>query len=193
VGGVDAARRVGAGEAFDAVFLAAEAIDTLLVAGALAAGSRVDLVRSPMALAVPAGTPLPDIASEAALKQALLAAPSLAYSTGPSGTQLLGLFERWGLAEAMAPKLIRAQAGVPVGALLARGEAALGVQQLSELIGVEGVVVVGLLPGAAQFITTFSGAVGACSARADEVRALLGFMAAPESADAKRRHGMQPV
>ena len=92
VGGVDAARRVQAGEPFDVVFLAADAIDKLAAAGRVVPGSKVDLFRSPVAVAVRAGSVHPDIASEAALRQAVLEAPSIGYSTGPSGVALVKLF-----------------------------------------------------------------------------------------------------
>ena len=98
VGGVDAAKRVIAGEAFDIVLLASDAIDKLIASGHLAAGSRVDYVQSPVAVAVHNNAAVPDISSEAALKVAVLAAPSISYSTGPSGTYLTQLFARWGIA-----------------------------------------------------------------------------------------------
>lgn len=193
VGGVDAARRVQAGEAFDVVVLASDAIDKLLAAGSLVAGSRVDLVTSGVYVAVKAGAPHPDIGSEDALRAAVLAAPTLGYSTGPSGVQLARLFERWGIADEIRARLVTAPPGVPVGALVARGEVALGFQQLSELIHLDGIDVVGPLPAAVQIVTTFSGAVGARSARPDAARALLQFMASPAAADAKRRQGMEPA
>lgn len=193
VGGVDAAKRVQAGEPFDVVVLASDAIDKLLAAGSLAAGSRVDLVTSGVYVAVKAGAPHPDIGSEDALRAAVLAAPTLGYSTGPSGVQLARLFERWGIAQAIASRLVTAPPGVPVGALVARGEVALGFQQLSELIHLPGIDIVGPLPSAVQIVTTFSGAVGARSAQPGAARALLAFMAAPEAAAAKRRQGMEPA
>lgn len=119
VGGVDAAKRVQAGEAFDVVILASDAIDKLIAGGHLQAGSRVDLVRSGVAAAVRAGAPVPDISSEDALRQAVLAARTLSYSTGPSGVALQKLFERWGIAEQIAPRIVQAPPGVPVGALVA--------------------------------------------------------------------------
>src|SRR5512139_2636587 len=101
VGGVDAAKRVRAGEAFDVVVLASDAIDRLAAEGRIVAGSRVDLARSGVAVAVRAGAPRPDIGSEDALRRAVLAARTVGYSTGPSGVQLAALFERWGIAEAI--------------------------------------------------------------------------------------------
>jgi molybdate transport system substrate-binding protein len=193
VGGVDAARRVQAGEPFDVVLLAADAIDKLVAAGAAVAGSKIDLVRSPVAVAVRAGSPAPDIASEEALKRAVRAAASIGYSTGPSGTALLRLFERWGIAGQLKDRLVQAPAGVPVGSLVAQGEVALGFQQLSELIHQEGITLVGALPPPVQIVTTFSGAACATSTQRDAVTRLLAFVASPEAAAAKRRHGMEPA
>ena len=122
VGGVDAARRVQAGESFDWVALAADAIDRLTASGRLQPHSRVDLMRSPVALAVRAGAPRPDVSSESALRQAVLAARSLCTSTGPSGTYVTRLFESWGVAEQIQGRLVTAPPGVPVATLVARGE-----------------------------------------------------------------------
>lgn len=193
VGGVDAARRVQAGEAFDLVVLASDAIDKLIAAGHLRAGSRIDLVRSGVAVAVCAGEPLPDLSSEASVRNAVLAARSVSCSTGPSGVALGQLFERWGIADQIAGRMVQAPPGVPVGTLVARGEVALGFQQLSELLHVEGITVAGPLPPAIQIVTTFSAGIPVGTARADEVRALLDFMVSPAADDAKRRQGMEPA
>lgn len=193
VGGVDAARRVAAGEAFDVVVLASDAIDKLIAAGHLPAGSRVDLVRSPVAVAVREGAPLPDISNAAALRAAVLAAKRLSHSTGPSGTFLLSLFESWGIAETLRPRLVQAPPGVPVGTLVARGEVELGFQQLSELLPLPGISVVGTLPEDCAFITTFSAAPGLHTARAADVQLLLTFINSPAAAEVKRRHGMAPA
>ena len=193
VGGVDAAKRVAAGEGFDLVVLASDAIDKLLASGHAVAGSRADLVRSAVAVAVRAGSPRPDIGSEAALRQTLQAARSIGYSTGPSGTALLKLFERWGLAEALRERLVQAPAGVPVGALVARGEVELGFQQRSELMHLPGIDLIGEMPAGTQILTTFSAALCATSAQAAAVRELLAFLASPELAALKRRHGFEPA
>ena len=191
VGGVDAAKRVLDGEAFDVVVLASDAIDKLIAAGRVLADSKVDVVQSGVAVAVKAGAAHPDIATEEAVKRVVLAAPTLGYSTGPSGVQLAKLFERWGIAPEIAARIVTAPPGVPVGVLVARGEVALGFQQLSELMHLEGIDVLGPLPPAIQITTTFSAGVCAASTQADAARALLAFLASPGTAPTKQRHGMQ--
>ena len=193
VGGVDAAQRVQAGEALDVVLLASDAIDKLIASGHAMAQSKVDWVRSSTAVAVPAGASLPDIGSEAALQTAVLAAPSIGYSTGPSGTALLALFQRWGIAEQLQPRLVQARPGVPVGQLVAQGEAALGFQQLSELLHVPGITVLGTLPPAVAIDTVFSAAVVTGSTTQSAARDFLAFLASEQAAPAKLRQGMQPV
>lgn len=193
VGGVDAARRVQAGEAFDIVALASDAIERLAAGGHVLPDTRVDMVRSAVAVAVPAGAPRPDISSEAALRAAVLAAPTLGYSTGPSGVQLARLFERWGIAQQIAPRIVTPPPGVSVASLIARGEVALGFQQLSEMRGVAGIDVIGGLPEAVQIVTVFSAARASGSPQAAAVQAFLDFLASPETAETKRGHGMEAV
>jgi molybdate transport system substrate-binding protein len=190
VGGVDAAKRVTAGEAVDAVVLAREAIDDLIAAGRIIAGSRVDLVASAIAVAVRAGAPQPDISTTEAIKHAVLTARSVGYSTGPSGTHLARIFAAWDDTGALKERIVVAPPGVPVASLVARGDIELGFQQLSELMGGDGIDVVGLLPPPAQMVTTFSGGVALASAWPDAVRELLQFMAAPSVTEVKRRYGM---
>ncbi len=193
VGGVDAAKRVGSGEPFDVVVLASDAIDKLIGAGRVVAGSKVDLARSGVAVAVRSGAPRPEIGSEEAVRRAVLSSRSVGYSTGPSGVALAALFERWGIAAEIKDRIVQAPPGVPVGALVARGEVELGFQQLSELMHLSGIDVIGPLPPAIQIITTFSAGICASSKQGDAVRSLLDFMTSPLSADAKRRHGMEPA
>lgn len=193
VGGVDAAKRVAAGEAFDVAILAADAIDRLIAGGSLLAGSRCDLVRSEVAVAVSAGNSRPDIASEDALRRAVLAAGSIGYSTGPSGTALLDLFARWGIVDAVRGRLVQAPAGVPVGQLVAEGTVELGFQQASEMLHQPGIEVIGAMPPGCEIVTIFSGGVCAASTRPDAARALLAWLQSPAAADAKRRQGMEPA
>lgn len=193
VGGVDAAKRVQAGEAFDLVVLASDAIAKLAAAGRVVAGSPVDLVRSGVAVAVRADAPRPDIGSEEAVRRAVLAARTIGYSTGPSGVALTKLFERWGIAGQIEGRLVQARPGVPVATLVAGGEVELGFQQLSELLNVPGIAIVGPLPPAIQIETVFSAGICSASTQPEAVRALLDFLASPEAAQTKRRHGMEPA
>lgn len=193
VGGVDAAKRVEAREAFDGVVLASNAIDKLIAAGHVLAGSRADLVHSDVAVAVPAGTAVPDISTEAALKAAILAAPTLGYSTGPSGVQLAKQFETWGISEQIAPRIVQAKPGIPVGSMVASGDVALGFQQRSEMMGLKGITLVGGLPKAVEIITTFSGSVASTCQQADAMRSLLAFWQSSACDSLKQQHGMTPA
>ncbi len=192
VGGVDAARRVQSGERFDVVILASDAIDKLIAAGHLRPG-RADLVRSGVAACVREGAPLPDLGSEAAVKAAVLSARHIGYSTGPSGVALQKLFQRWGVADLVADKTVQAPPGVPVASLVARGEVDLGFQQLSELLNVPGIAIVGPLPEPIQIVTVFSAGIPVNTPRAAAVQAMIDFMRSPEADAAKRRQGMQPA
>ena len=192
-GGVDAAKRIEAGESFDVVWLASDAMKRLESAHRLIPGSVVPLAHSEVAVAVRAGASLPDIGSGEALRRAIVAAPSIGYSTGPSGVALLQLFERWGITTVVQERLVQVPAGVPVGALIARGDVAIGFQQLSELMGMEGITVVGTMPAPVQIVTTFSAGVCTASPQPEAARALIAYLASPEAVEAKRRHGMQPA
>lgn len=193
IGGVNAAKRVQSGEPFDVVVLASDAIDQLIAAGHIDPTSKVNLVNSGVAVAVKAGAAAPDISSEAALKTAVLAAKTISYSTGPSGVALAKLFERWGITEQIANRIVQAPSGVPVGSLVAKGEVELGFQQLSELIHLEGISIVGPLPPEIQISTTFSAGVCTASTQAGAVREMLAYMASPAAAAAKLRQGMEEI
>jgi len=170
--------------------LASDALATLAAQGLVQAPRAI--ADSRVAIAVREDAPRPDVSSEAALRRSLLAARSIGYSTGPSGRALLQIFDLWGLADTLAPRLVQARPGVPVGGLVANGEAEIGFQQLSELQGLPGIVLIGGLPAALDIVTTFAGAVGARSMRPEAAQALLDFLASAATADAKRAHGMSP-
>lgn len=191
-GGVDVATRVRDGALVDVVVLAAEVIDQLIAEGKLLAGSRVDLVKSGVAVAVPAGAAQPDISSENSLREAVLAAKTLSYSTGPSGVYLSKLFERWGILDTIRPRIVQAPPGVPVGSLVAKGDVELGFQQLSELINLQGITLVGPLPAAIQLLTTFSAGISVTTRQVEAARGLIAFMAAPAAGETKYRQGMEP-
>ena len=193
VGGVDAARRVREGEAFDVVVLADDALAKLEAEGHLAPGTRTGFTLSALAAATRAGAAPLVIADEAAERDAILAAATIGYSTGPSGTYLLNLVKRWGVDDVVAPKLRQAPPGVPVGTMVARGDAEIGFQQTSELLGVAGIELAGPLPPAVAFETLFAAAVGARAADPDTARDFVAFLASPVTADCKRRNGMEPA
>ncbi|CAM4153427.1 Aconitate Delta-isomerase [Bordetella tumbae] len=193
VGGVDAARRVAAGEKFDVVILASTAIDALIQSGQIRAGSRVDLMQSGVAIAVREGAPSISISTEDDVKRAVLEARTLGYSTGPSGVYLAKLFERWGIAADIQPRVVPAPPGVPVGALVAKGEAELGFQQLSELLHVKGITILGPLPAAIQTTTVFSAGTMTASGKSQVVKQFLDFVNSPAAVAEKMRHGMMPA
>jgi molybdate transport system substrate-binding protein len=189
-GGVDVAQRVARGEPFDVVVLAGNVIDKLVAEGHLLAGSRVDIVRSGVAIAVRRGAARPDVSSEAAVRDAVARAASISYSTGPSGVYLEKLFERWGLLEGLRSRIVVPPPGVPVGSLVADGRAALGFQQLSELMNLEGVDVVGPLPPGIQTLTVFAGAVARACTQPAQARELLDYLARPATAQLKQQYGL---
>jgi molybdate transport system substrate-binding protein len=193
MGGVDAARRVREGAAFDVVVLAEDAIDTLAADGCIVRGTERDLARSEVAIAVRRGAAHPVVDTEEALRRAVLAARTIGHSTGPSGVALQKLFDRWGIVAQVHDRLVQAPPGVPVGALLARGEVELGFQQLAELMHLEGVDVIGPMPPGLQIVTTFSAGVCAASRRPEAAQSFLEFIGSPAADDLKRHHGMEPA
>ena len=192
VGGVDAAKRVQSGEAFDVVILGSDAIDKLIAAGHLLSGSRVDLVTSPIAVAIKSGAPRADITLASSLKGSLLKAKSISFSTGPSGVYLAQLFEKMGIADELKAKTIVPPPGVPVGSLVAKGEVELGFQQRSELINIEGIEVLGNLPDEVAYITTFSAGIPQTlsSTSRTTIAQFLAFVNSPQTASLKQSQGM---
>jgi len=192
-GTVDIIKRVSAGEGFDLVIASSTAIDELIGAGRVASGSRVDIARSGIGIAVRRGAQRPDVGSAEALERALLAAKSVGYSTGPSGVYLAALFERMGIAAAMTAKARQVPPGATVGPLIAGGEVEIGFQQMSELLCVDGIDVVGPLPAAVQHITVIACGIPAAATDPDAGRALAGFLAGSDARDAMARAGLEPA
>jgi molybdate transport system substrate-binding protein len=185
--------RIKAGETADVAIVTRAGVDDLIGLGILDAGAAVDLARSLVGLAVRAGAQRPDISTPEALKDALLAAPSIAYSRlGASGVLFAGLIAELGIAEAVNAKATVIPSGL-TGALIARGEVEMAVQQLSELKAVPGIDIVGPLPASLQTPTMFSAAVFAGSPRAGPARAFLAALSSAEAAAAFRAAGLEPV
>ena len=182
--------RLKAGETADLALLPAAMIDELKKLGVIA--ERFDIATCGVAAAVRAGAPKPDLSSGEALKHAVLAAKSIVYSMGPSGVYLAGLFQRMGIADEIKSK-VKQITGEPTGALVARGEAELGFQQMSELLPVPGIDIVGPLPADVQEITVFSAGLHAHAAQPEAAKALVKFLSAPAAAPVLRKKGLEPV
>ena len=177
----------------DLAILTAEAIDDLMSGGRVVAGSRVDLARSGIGVAVRKGAKRPDIASPEALKRALLAAKSVAHSkSGMSGIYFPTVLARLGIADAMKAKIVIPDPGTPIGEVVAKGDAEIGIQQISELLPVAGIDIVGPLPAALQKITTFSAGVLTAAKEPDAAAALLKFVAA-EAPHLLKQKGLEPA
>jgi molybdate transport system substrate-binding protein len=180
--------RLKAGDAADMVILSAAGLEALIANGLVS--TRTDLARCGIGVAVRAGEPRPDITSGEALKRVVLAAESIVYSTGPSGIYLAALFERMGIAGEIAHKVKQVQ-GEPTGAVVARGQAQIGFQQMSELLPVPGIDVVGPLPDDVQEITTFSAGILVAAREPDAARELIGFFTSADSAPVITKTGLE--
>jgi molybdate transport system substrate-binding protein len=185
--------RLERGEPADVLIMAAAAVDDLITQGRVVAGSRVDLVRSNIGMAVRAGARKPDISTVDALTRALLEAKSIAYSASASGVYLsTELFPRLGIAQQIAAKSKRIESE-RVGAVVARGDAEIGFQQISELLPIAGIELVGPLPPGAQRVTIFSAGIGAGTKDAAAARILIDFLLSPAARAAIEKTGLAPV
>lgn len=188
----DIIARVKAGEPTDMVIMAASAVDELVEAGKLAKDSRVNIATSWVAMAVREGAPKPDIRTTESFRHAMLAAQSIACSFGPSGLYLLSLFERLGIATQINGKIQQIK-GEPVGAVVARGDAEMGFQQMSELLPVPGIDIVGPLPPDIQQITAFATGMHRNTRVAAAAQAMTKFFRAPAAHPIIRASGMDPA
>lgn len=184
-------KRIRGGETVDIVLVAAPNIDRLIQDGKLVSGSRMDFAKSGTGIALRSGLPKPDVSSAEALRKAVLDASSVAYSSGPSGAYIADLFGRMGIADEIKHKVRQPPSGVQVGELLARNEADLGFQQISELLHVKGIVYLGPMPNEIQNITIYSAALHAASPSPEAARALMQSLGAPDAKPILRKIGME--
>jgi len=189
----DAGASIRSGAAIDVVILPLKAMAQLEAEGHLLAGHTRAFARSGMALAVPACAARPDIHDEDAVRLAFCNAPKIGYSAGLSGDYLLQLLERWGLSQSLADRLVLAPTRVPVGRLVAQGEADLGFQQLSELMAIAGIEILGSLPADIQVETVFSAGVGQSSTAPEPAVSFIDYLASDVTREVKRAHGMEPM
>ena len=191
-GTLDADKRLASGETYDLLIMSSPSIDQHIKDGILVPGSRIDIARSGVGVAVKKGAPKPDIRSVDALKRTLIGARSIGYSTGPSGNIVMRLFQKLGVLDQIKSKLVQTPTSIFVGSIIASGEAEIGFQQVSELSQFQGIDYVGPLPADIQEYTTFSSGVVKSGKEQDAVRALVKFLTAPESETAFRKRGMEP-
>ncbi|KWV60878.1 ABC transporter substrate-binding protein [Bradyrhizobium macuxiense] len=185
--------RLERGEPADVLIMVGYALGDLIKRGKVIADTRVDLVKSPIGIAVKAGAPKPDISSAESVKQALLAAKSVAYSDSASGVYVsTEMFAKLGIADQMKAKA-RMIPATPVGEIVAKGEAEIGLQQISELKPVAGIDIVGPLPDALQKITVFSAGIASASIEPEAGKALISFLASPDARDALIKSGLDPI
>jgi molybdate transport system substrate-binding protein len=185
--------RLERGEPADVLIMVGYALGDLVKQGKVIGDSRVDLVKSPIGIAVKAGAPKPDISSADSVKRALLAAKTVAYSDSASGVYVsTEMFDKLGIADAMKDKAKKIPA-TPVGEIVARGDAELGLQQIAELRPVSGIDIVGQLPPDLQKITVFSAGIASVSREPDAGRALIKFLASPAARDALVNSGLEPI
>jgi len=192
-GGVTAvAKRVADGEVADVVMLPAPQIDDLIKLGKLVPETRVNVATSGVGVAIRTGAPKIDASSSDGIRKALLGAKTIAYSAGPSGLHMERLIAKWGLTNQLKSKIVPPIPNVPIGEMVARGDAEIGFQQVSELLPVKGIDYLGPLPADIQEITVFAAAMHKAAGPADAARALLKYLSAPEAATIFRKTGMEP-
>jgi molybdate transport system substrate-binding protein len=191
-GTADIKKRMAADEVYDVVIVGAPDIDAFIKQGKMVAGSRIDLMKSGVGVAVRAGAPKPDISSSEALKKTLLAAKSIGYSTGPSGVYVVSLIERMDIADQIKSKLKQVPSGARIGSIITSGEAEIGFQQISELIHAPGVDYVGPLPADVQKITVYSAGIHRGATQPEAAKELVKALTGPGAAPVIKNHGMEP-
>jgi molybdate transport system substrate-binding protein len=188
----DVEKRIAAGEAADVIILGDSGTEELIKQGKLVPGSRANFAKSGIGVAVRAGAPKPDISSADAVKRSVLAAKSVAYSAGLSGAYLVSMFQKLGISDEVKAKTAAVKPGEPVGEVVARGDAEIGFHQVSELVRVKGIEILGPLPAEIQNITVYSGGIHTATKEADGATALVKFLTAPAAAPIIKKHGLEP-
>jgi molybdate transport system substrate-binding protein len=188
----DIQKRVAAGEVADLVILGNSGTEELIKQGKLAPSSFANFAKASIGVAVPAGAPKPDISSADAVKKSALAARSIAYSAGASGTYLASMFQKLDISDQVKSKMATVKSGEPVGEVVARGEAEIGFHQMSELMPVKGIDIVGPLPPDLQQITVYSGGIHSGSKEAVAAAALVKFLTAAPAGSILKKHGLEP-
>ena len=184
-------QRMAAGERYDLVMISSSELEELTRQGKIVAGSRADLAKSGIGIAVRAGAPRPDVSSSAALKQALLAAKTVGYTSGPSGVYMASLIERMGIAAEVKPKHRTVPSGGTVGTIVASGDAEIGFQQVSELVHIPGIDYIGPLPSDVQCITVFSCGLQTGAPQPDAAKALVAFLTTANARAVMQKHGLE--
>jgi molybdate transport system substrate-binding protein len=187
----DILKKLRAGETFDMVILVTPSMEAMIKEGKVVADSRVNLVRSGIAIAVRQGAPKPDISTDDAVKRAVLAAKGIGYSSGPSGVFLADLFKAWGIWDQVGPRITQTPPGTPVGSILARGDVDLGFQQVSELLLYPGIQYVGPVPADMDTVSVFAGGVHTGATHPDAARDYIEFIASPAALPFIKKTGME--
>ena len=185
-------KRIAAGEVYDLVIVGGPVIDGFSKEGKVVSGSRVDIMKSGVGVAVRTGAPKPDIASSEALKKTLLAAKSIGYSSGPSGDYMVSLIERMGIADKVKTKMKQVPSGTRISTLIESGDAEIGFQQISELIHEKGIDYLGPLPSDVQKITVYSAGLHTGAKESEAAKALVKALTGPDAAPIIKQHGMEP-
>lgn len=185
-------KQISAGEIHELVILGDNGTEKLIRDGKLVGSTRAVFAKSGISIAVRAGAPKPDVGSADALKKTLLAAKSVGYSAGASGTYLVGMLQKLGIYDQVKGKATVAGNNVPVGEKVASGETEIGFQQLSELLPVKGIDIIAPLPAELQHFTVFSGAIHGAAKEKDAASALIRFLTAPAAQEALKKFGLEP-
>ena len=190
--GVETSAKIEAGALADLVVTTPEAIDELVKDGKVAAGSRVNFVQSGVGVAVRSGAPKPDISTPTAFKNAMLAAKTVGISKGPSGVYLMSIMQKLGIADQVKAKAVVPELGQRVGNLIARGEAEIGVQQVTELLPIAGIDFLGTLPNELQTKIGYATARPLTGKQPEAAAALVKFMSSAQALPVMKKMGLEP-